>query len=558
MASLEPHRPDSADPETAGLLDRGREAHAQSAWAEAYRCFGYAEAGASLDAEDLERFAASAYLVGHDNHYLSLLGRAHKAHADAGDAARAIRCAFWLGIGFAFRGEMGPASGWFGRAQRLLERQQSDSVEGGYLLLPLVEQKLHAGDAEKALSIATRAAEIGDRFRDPDLAACARHLQGRALLNLRRIDEGLAFLDEAMAAVTIGELSPIMTGLIYCAVIDACRQVYALDRARAWTSALANWCAAQPQLIAFTTACLVHRAEVMRRAGAWDDAIAEAGRVCAPLYESTDLRPPGEAFYERAEIFRLRGEFSAAEAEYRRANQHGHEPQPGLSLLRLAQGRVVDAVAAMRRVLDETGRPLRRSRLLPAWVEIALEAGEREEARRGAGELKEIANAVGMDVPEAIAAQAGAAVALAEGDARSALGLARSALAVWLQVEAPYEAARARMLMGLACRSLGDNDGALMELDSASSAFRRLGAVPDLARVEALLKKSDEVPTHGLTSRELEVVRLVASGKTNKVIAEELCLSVRTVDRHLENIFTKLDLPSRAAVTAFACRHDLV
>lgn len=558
MASRSSHRAKSDGTETGRILDRGRKAYAQRAWADACRCFRHAEETAPLDAQDLERFAVSAYLIGRDHEYLGALNRAHKAYAEAGEGSRAIRCAFWLGLELALRGEVGPAGGWFGRAQRLLLRQNSDSVEEGYLLLPLVEQHLRANDPEKAFSIATRAAEIGDRFVDVDLGACARHLQGKALIRNRRFEEGLAFLDEAMAAVTVGELSPIMTGLVYCSVIEACQQVYALDRARAWTSALASWCAAQPQLVAFTTACLVHRAEIMRYGGAWDDAIAEAGRVCASVYEGTDLQPPGEAFYQRAEIHRLRGEFRAAEEEYRKANRYGFEPQPGLCLLRVAQGRAVDAASAMRRLLDAASQPLQRSRLLPAWVEIALEVREIGEARRGADELQETANAVGMPVLEAIAAQAGAAVALAEGRVQSAFALCRSALAVWLQIGAPYEAARVRMLMGLVCRSLGDNDGAVMELETACSTFRQLRAAPDLARVEALLTEAGEQPAHGLTARELEVIRLVAAGKTNKAIAEELCLSVRTIDRHMENIFTKLDLPSRAAATAYAYRHNLV
>ncbi|MCT7374165.1 LuxR family transcriptional regulator [Chelativorans salis] len=558
MASPDPRQTRSDDTETTRILDRGRKAYARRAWADAHGYFRHAVEHAPLDAEDLERLAASAYLIGRDDEYLGALNRAHKAHAEAGDAARAIRCAFWLGLELAFRGEMGPAGGWFGRAQRLLKHQKSACVEEGYLLLPLVEQHLHAGDAEKALATAAHAVEIGERFGDADLGACARHLQGKALIRQQRIEEGLALLDEAMAAVTTGELSPIMTGLVYCSVIEACRQVYALDRAGAWTSALTSWCAEQPQLVAFTRACLVHRAQIMRHGGAWDDAIAETGRVCMTICEGTELQPPGEAFYERAEIHRLRGEFPAAEEDYREANRHGFEPQPGLSLLRLVQGRTADAVAAMRRVLDAVGEPLRRSRLLPAWVEIALEAGEMAEAHRAADELQEFANTIDAPVLKAIAAQAGAAVALADGDARSALGFARRALAVWLQVEEPYEAARARVLMGLACRSLDDNDGAFMELDTACSTFHRLGAAPDLARVEALLSKPAKAPAHGLSPRELQVVRLVAEGKTNKAIAEELRVSVRTVDRHLENVFTKLDLPSRAAATAYAYRHNLM
>lgn len=558
MASPDTYRADPDGHETACILERGREAYRNEAWADAYDGFRRADEAVRLEAEDLERFAASAYLVGRENDYLGILGRAHKAHTAAGDTPRAVRSAVWLGLVLAFRGETGPAGGWFGRANRLLLGRESACVEEGYLLVPLAEQHMHAGEAGTALSTARRAAEIADRFGDADLGACARHLQGRALLRLERIEEGLALLDEAMAAVTIGELSPIMTGLVYCSVIGACRQVYAFDHASAWTSALANWCAAQPQLLAFTTTCLVHRTEILRYCGAWDDALTEAGRVCAPAYENTDLQPPGQAFYERAEVLRLRGEFLAAEREYRKANEYGFEPQPGLCLLRLAQGRTSDAVAGMRRVLDAAGQPLQRSRFLPAWAEIMLEAGQLEASRRAADELLEIADTLGMPVLEAIAARTCAAVALAEGNARSALDCASKALATWLRMEAPYEAARTRLLMGLACLSLGDKDGALLELDTARATLRRLGAAPDLARLEAQLGTADKPPAHGLTRRELEVVRLVAAGKTNRAIAGDLGVSVRTIDRHLENVFAKLDLPSRAAATAYAYRHNLV
>lgn len=539
-------------------LDLGRRAFDDRTWADAYRGLRRADAAAALEADDLERLATSAYLVGRDADYLRFLGRAYAAHAGSGARRRALRCAFWLGLQHTFRGEMGPAGGWFGRAQDLLDKEKRQCVEHGYLLLPQVERQLGAGEPAAAYETACRAGEIGERFGDADLVACAGHLQGRALIRQWRVADGLTRLDAAMVAVTAGELTAIMTGLIYCSVIRACQQVCAFDRARSWTNALAIWCAEQPQMVAFTSACLVHRAEIMRLAGTWDEAFEEAGRACAAVGDDTDLPPPADAHYQRGEVHRLRGDIAAAEAAYREANRLGFEPQPGLALLRLAEGRTDDALSAIRRALDATGDALRRSRLLPAQVEIALAAGEIDEARRAARELRDIARRAGTEALRAMAAEAEGSVALADGAVDTACGALRTALAGWREIGAPYEAARVRMAMGLACRAVGDGGGAEMELDASRAVFERLGAMPDLARVDALLGDGRSAPSHGLTRRELEVVRLVATGKTNKEIAEELSLSVRTVDRHLENVFTKLDLPSRAAATAYAFRHKIV
>jgi DNA-binding CsgD family transcriptional regulator len=539
-----------------GELEEGRESYRRRAWGDAYRELALADQAAPLGAEDLERLATSAYLTGRDLDFHSFTERAHHAHLEVGDRVSAGRCAFWLGLSLLLRGETGQAGGWLARAQRLVEGV--DCVEQGYLLLPVAEQHLGEGHGDAAYTTAAGAAEIGECFGDADLIACARHLQGRALIQERQLQTGLAFLDEAMLAVVAGELSPILTGLIYCSVIEACQQVYALSRAREWTAALAHWCEQQPQIVAFTGICLVHRAEVMQLQGAWSDAMAEACRACERFSHGEGRTPPAPAFYQRAELHRLRGELAAAEEAYRDASRLGREPQPGLALLRLAQGQNDVAGAAIRRVVLAATDPLQRARLLPAHIEIALAADDVQEARGACGELEEIAEAFDTDVLRAMAAQARGAVALAESDARTALAPLRCAFEIWQRVEVPYEAARVRVLTGLACRSLGDDEAGELELDAARAVFERLGAVSELARLDSLGKRETSAHLHPLTPRELQVLRLIAAGKTNKAIAAELFLSERTIDRHVSNILGKLDVPSRAAATAYACDHKLL
>jgi DNA-binding CsgD family transcriptional regulator len=539
-------------------LGRGRQAYAGRAWMDAYQSLSSVDQAAPLGAEDLELLATSAYMIGRDDDYLSTLERAHHAYLDAGEALRAVRSAFWVGINLALRGEVGRATGWFGRAQRLLEREERDCVERGYLLLPVLFQHEGSGDYEAWYATAAVAAEMGERFGDADLLALAVHEQGRALAKRGRIEEGLRLLDEAMVAVTAGELSPIVTGLIYCSVIDGCQEVYALGRAQEWTAALTRWCEQQPDMVAFTGRCLVHRAEIMELRGAWRDALEEARRAGERSAQGASQAAAAQAFYRQGEIHRLQGEFVEAEEAYRGASRYGWEPQPGLALLRLAQGNVDVAAAAIRRVAGETTEPLKRARLLPAYVEIMLAVGDAQEARSTCRELEEISARYEGTMLGAIAGYARGAVDLAEGDARAALLSLRHAWQVWQKLEVPYEIARVRVLLGLACRALGDDDTAALELEAARGVFARLGAAPDLARVDSLPRRPPSIDAHGLTPRELEVLRLVAAGETNKAIAAELVLSERTVDRHVSNIFAKLGVSSRAAATAYGYKHQLI
>jgi len=538
-------------------LDRARECYRLRAWADAYEAFSRAEQLASLAAGDLELLATSAYLVGRDTEYLKALERAYLAHLDAGEGLQSARCAFWIGLRLAFRGEMGQATGWFGRAQRLLEREGLEAVEQGYLLLPVAEEHLGAGESDAAYAAAERAADVGERFHDIDLVAIARHQQGRARLQQRRLEEGLSLLDETMILVVAGQLSPVVTGLMYCSVVDNCQRVYALGRAREWTTALAVWCDAQPDMVAFSGICRVHRAEILQLRGAWPEAISEARRARERALP-VDQRVAAAASYQLGELHRLKGEFAAAEEAYRSANEGGIEPQPGLALLRLAQGRPDTAGAAIRRALKLNSEPCQRTRLLSAGVEILIAEGDLAEAQSACIELEALAKDFDTGALNALAAQARGALELAAGNTERALHSLCLAIDVWRQVEAPYLVARVRVLLGLAYRALRDDEGGDLELDAARVAFERVGAVPDLRRIDQILRPAPAATAHGLTGRELEVLRLVASGMTNKAIAAQLFVSERTVDRHVSNIYSKLGVSSRAAATASAYEHKLI
>jgi DNA-binding CsgD family transcriptional regulator/tetratricopeptide (TPR) repeat protein len=540
-----------------GHLERGRRFYAARAWLEAYEAFSRADESAELGPEDVELLATSAYMLGRDDEWMRGLEQAHQLYVNADELLRAARCALWVGMNLALRGEVGGATGWLGRAQRLLERDGRDCAERGYLLLPVMFQHEAAGDFAAAAATAAEAVEIGQRFGDADLFALAAHGQGYMLIKDGQVKQGLGLLDEAMVAVTTGELSPIPTGFVYCGVIMACQEVYEIRRAGEWTAALTRWCDEQPDVVAFTGRCLVHRAEIMQLRGAWGDALEEARRA-GRRFEETMNPAAGLAFYRQGELLRLQGEFGAAEEAYREASRCGWEPQPGLAQLRLAQGRADVAAAAIGRAAGEVSEPLKRAGLLAAYVEIMLAVDEREKARAACDELGEIGERYESGMLAAMVEQARGAIDLVDGDAQSALVSLRHAWQQWHDLETPYEAARVRVLVGLACRALGDEDTAAMELEAARGAFERLGAAPDLGHIHSLIRAATPPDNHGLTPRELEVLRLVAAGKSNRDIASMLVISEHTVARHVQNILSKLAVSSRTAAGAFAFEHGLV
>jgi DNA-binding NarL/FixJ family response regulator len=539
--------------ETPGeALERGRESYAKLAWATAFESLASADKQEPLAAADLELLAVSAYMLGREDEWLRLMERSCQQRAEDGEPRLAARLAFWIGMHLFLRGQMGPGTGWLGRAQRLLEGE-GECVERGYLLMPVAFQHEAEGDYDGAAATAAAAAEIASQFGDPDLFSLAAFGQGDILVRHGRVREGLVLLDEAMVGATTGELSPITTGIVYCGVIMACEEVYEVRRAREWTDALKRWWEQQPDLLAFTGRCLVHRAQLLRLQGAWPDVLEETGRANRRFEKSMNRDAAARACYLQGEVHRLRGDFAAAEAAYRKSSELGLEPQPGWSLLRLAQGKADAAAASIRRAVGETSDRLQLAGLLPAHVEIMLEIDDLDEAGRAGAELEEIAQECESALLRAAAAHARGAVELAAGDPAAALSSLRRAAQSWHELEAPYEGAQTRVLVARACRALGDEESATLELDSAATAFEALGAAPDVAAL-----RGTGASTHGLTARELQVLRLIAGGKSNREIAEALVISEHTVARHVQNIFAKLRVTSRTAAGAFAFEHDLV
>lgn len=539
-------------------VERGRKAFAQQAWADAFQHLSAAAQESRLEVDDLERHAAAAYLVGRADDSLELWATAHHACAEHADLPRAARCAFWLAFILLNGGEFARGGGWIDRAQRLLDDGGLECVERGYLRYCTALRLVFEGDAVASRAGFHEAAEIGDRFNDAQLTTLARIGEGRSLIYLDEIAKGVALLDEAMVSVGASEVSPIAVGDAYCTVIDGCREVFDVRRTREWTTALSLWCEAQPQLVLYRGLCFMHRAEVMQLHGDWSDALNELDNVFARLADPVASPELGEAAYLRGELHRLRGDFNACAEAYRQANELGREPQPGLALLRLAEGRVDAAMAAVRRVLQEAGDPISRSRVLGPYVEIALASGEVEAAKEAADELSKIADSLASALLQAVAEYAAGTVLLAEKQAEDALVFLRRSWKRWRELEAPYEAARVRVPIAVACRAVGDEDGAEMELDAARSVFGRLGASPDVARVTELSQLESAPVAGDLTRREVEILSLIATGKTNRAIATELVISEKTVASHVSHIFTKLGLTSRAAATAYAYEHDLV
>ena len=541
-----------------GELARGRAAGQRFEWADAYRFLSLADESGALSAEDLELLAAAAYLLGHVDECRLALQRAHQMHIATSAVARAARCLFWVAFTLLLEGNLAPASGWLARTGRLLGTADPDCAEHGLLMLPVGLEADATGDHASAEATFARAAQIGASAGDADLRTLAMHFQGRALVALGRPREGVALLDEAMVAVVAGEVWPPVAGNIYCSMIDACLEMFDLRRAQEWTSALTAWWERQPDLATFTGQCLIHRAEILQLHGAWPEALDAARRARDQLVQAADRYATGAAFYREAELYRIRGELRAAEDAYREAVAWGHPGQPGLALLWLADAKLPAAEHAIRRLVAETIDRLGRARLLPAAVEILLAAGEVGEARQAAVELVGIADAYGAPALRAWADHSLGAVLLAEGDGRDALTVLRLAWDAWRRLDVRYEAAQVRVMIATGCSMVGDEESAALELDAVRRVFADLGAGPDLGRVEHLIQARTEPTEDRLSPRELQVLRLLATGKTNHAIAADLVIADKTVDRHVTNIFAKLGVSSRAAATAHAYDHHLL
>jgi DNA-binding NarL/FixJ family response regulator len=523
-------------------------------WKATYDALSKQDQISPLEPARLVELATSAYLIGKEDEGLAALMRAHQGFMHAGQLGRAGGIAARIASILLNTGDTAQSAGWMGRAARLLDQSGDGGVERGYLLLPIARQSIMSGHVADAEAQFAEAADIGVRFGDADLINLGRQGHGRVLIERGEIERGLGLLDEVMVAVTAGEVSAIIAGIIYCSVLSACADLFDIGRAREWTHALTRWCESQPDMVQYRGECLVHRAEIASIHGVWPEALNEALLACERLSQPPGQPAFGAALYQVAELHRLRGELDKAETVYRRAAESGRAPYPGLALLRLAQGRHADASAAIGRVLQETGHRRTRARVLSAAVEIRLGCDDVSAARASADELDALAHALETPFLRAMAAQAQGAVLLAEGDPTAALAACRSAWAIWCELEVPYEAARTQVLIANACRALHDRDSAELELEAACAAFQRLGARLDFDR----LRKPPDRITGQLTSRELQILRLVATGRTNRAISDELGLSEKTVARHVSNIFNKLDVSSRAAATAYAFEHRLI
>lgn len=528
-------------------------------WTETYVQLSKADRHHALEPGELERLALAAYLTGRNTESFQILERAHQGYLDQAKTGKAVRCAFWLGLNFINAGESARGSGWIARGERLLSDQQNqDCAEKYLLLIPQALGELYAGHGAEAQKIFEKAASAGKQFRNADLMVLGSLGLGQSHIQQGKIAEGIKILDETMITMETEEVFPVVNGIVYCSIIESCRKVWDLKRAQEWTSALSRWCEAQPDIVPFRGECLVRKAEIYQFHGEWPRALEEIVDACNLLSRHPGDSAAGEAYYRQGELQRLAGDFEKAEKCFHEAAKRGRKPQPGLALLRLAQGLNDAAETSIRNTLEETKDPKRRVELLPALVNIMIAGKHSGKAHEAAKELCQIA--VDFNVPYllAICSHCRGAVFYAEGNMRQALEQLQKALKFWNALNLPYESACSRELKGLVYLELNDRDNAETELMAAKWTYEQLSAGPDFERVDRLLNDGHHPETYGLSLRELQVLRLVVSGKTNKSIADELFISERTVDRHMSNIFNKLGVSSRVEATAFALTNQML
>ena len=505
----------------------------------------------SLSCAELERLAVAAFLTGRDDEVTGLRECAVDRYLADGDVDRAFRCAFWLGFHLENTGQHARAAGWLAKFERLISQDPGlfESPDG-LLILGRAAGLMMTGRFDEALPLFEVSRAHAQRHGDVDAAVLAGSGAANCTEMLGRPLDAIAMLDEVMVDVVAKPVAPQVVGLVYCSMIALCMKYLDIGRAREWTQALAQWCDEQSGLVPYRGACTVHRAELLQFEGAWPQAEAIAQTASRP---PADPAVAGLAHYRLAEIFRLRGRLDAAEDEYRAAARDGCEVQPGLALLRAAQGRLAAAQSALDRVGSGDGGSGAPPAVVAARIEIALRRGDLNAAGRAVDELAGLADAPGTaPYLRALAAHGAGSLLLTQGRARPALADLRRAAALWSSLDAPYEAARTRVLIADACDALGDADTAMLERDTAREAFNELGAAGDVRAIDA-----GRTAGAGLSPREIEVLRLLATGATNRAIAESLTLSEKTVARHVSNIFGKLGINSRSAAVAYAYEHDL-
>jgi DNA-binding CsgD family transcriptional regulator len=507
-----------------------------------------------LSADDAFTLADAAWWLGRVEESLAAAEQAYRRYLDGDRPTRAAMAAIHLAVDLLLRGDEVVGSGWLRRAERLLE-DQPDAVERGYLRYLLEVEAALGGPGFDAVVVAARQVrELGEHHGDPNLVTLGTLGEGRARVKQARTREGLALLDDAMVAVLTEELRPEWAGNVYCHLMAACHELGDIRRAVAWTDATSRWLETLPEAVLFTGICRVHRSQVLQASGGWQQAEREAAQVCQDLAH-LHVASVAEAHYQLGELARLRGDAPRAERAYEQARRRGRDPQPGLALLQLTQGRPAPAAAALRTALAATTDALVRARLHAAQVEVAVAAGDLTTAEGACAEVEAVAAAYGGPGLHATARTVRGAVLLARGHAEPALVQLRAACRSWWELGCPHEAGRVGVLVARACRRLDDHEGADRELDVAAEVFDGLGAGVDAAEVARLQGRTRE--TAGLTGRELEVLAQVASGDTNRQIAETLVISEKTVARHLSNIFRKLGCTSRTGAAAYAHEHGL-
>lgn len=475
-------------------LADGREAVRRHAWREAYELLHAADQAGALEPDDLERLADAAWWNGRANDCVGAWERAYTAHLEAGRAGRAAMAAIQLAREQFGLNAAAVGNAWLNRAQRLLQ-DQPVGVEHGYLARVMAGRAMGAEDFDRALELARETLEIGTKFGDRDLMALGLHDQARALIRKGQVDEGMALLDEATVAAVSGELNPHYTAVIYCNQIGVCEEMADYRRAAEWTDVARRWCD-RMAIAGFPGMCRVHRADVIRLRGAWKEAEAEARNALGELREF-QVGYASEAQYLIAETRLWMGDLTEAKEAFEQAHELGRDPNPGLALLHLAEGKTDAAVAAIRRGLDKERNPLARARLLPAQVTIAQAAGDRSTVEAAARELDETAKTYGTAALKAQASRADGVASLMRGDSEAAVQQFCEALSLWRQIEVPYEEARTRVALASAYRTGGDTDGAVLELRAARASFARLGAALDEREAARMLAElGDEAVSH--------------------------------------------------------------